>query len=157
MACNAQSEPGVDETGFETGTYTMGFSISGIVVKGDVVYRLLLSGLVGAFFSVLSVIFSLLFPVRFSIYLLTFHNWAKQMQVGAFGQVGFAQFLLQQFHTHFFERTAQYPVMPDAGKTTRQNISYNPPSPYLFLDQKRKMRIAKELKKQIAKFDIKLT
>ncbi len=78
MACNAQSERGVDGTGFETGTYTMGFSISGIVViMGMVVYRLLRSGLVGAYFSFLSVIFSLLFPVRFSIYLLTFHNWVK--------------------------------------------------------------------------------
>ncbi len=142
MACNAQSEPGVDGTGFETGTYTMGFSISGMVVfRGMVVYRLLLSGLVGACFSFLSVISSLLFPVRFPMYLLTSHNWAKLRPVpvsGLFYKVN------QQFHTHFFERTAQYPVMPDAGKTTRQNVSYTPPSQYLFLDQKRKMGIAKE-------------
>ena len=36
-----------------------------------------------------------------------------------------------------------------------KNVPYNPPSQYLFLDQKRKMGIAKRIKKQIAKFDIK--
>ena len=36
-----------------------------------------------------------------------------------------------------------------------KNVQYNPPSQYLFLDQKRKMGIAKRIKKQIAKFDIK--
>ncbi len=86
MACNAQSEPGVDGTGFETGTYTMGFSISGMVVfRGMVVYLLLLSWLVGACFSVLSVISSLLFPVRFPMYLLTFYNWAKLRPVPVSG------------------------------------------------------------------------
>jgi hypothetical protein len=36
-----------------------------------------------------------------------------------------------------------------------KNVPYQPPSEYLFLDQKRKIGIAKRIKKQIAKFDIK--
>lgn len=36
-----------------------------------------------------------------------------------------------------------------------KKVSYNPPSEYLFLDQKRKMGLAKRIKKQMAKFDIK--
>lgn len=31
---------------------------------------------------------------------------------------------------------------------------YNPPTQYLFLDQKRKMGLIKKMKKQIAKFEI---
>ncbi len=37
-----------------------------------------------------------------------------------------------------------------------KKVQYNPPTEYLFLDQKRKMGIAKRIKKQIAKFDIKM-
>ena len=33
--------------------------------------------------------------------------------------------------------------------------SYNPPIGYLFLDQKRKMKLVNRMKKKIAKFDIK--
>ena len=36
-----------------------------------------------------------------------------------------------------------------------KNVPYNPPTEYLFLDQKRKMGMAKRIKKQMAKFDIK--
>ena len=36
-----------------------------------------------------------------------------------------------------------------------KKVPYNPPSEYLFLDQKRKMGMAKRIKKQMAKFDIK--
>jgi len=36
-----------------------------------------------------------------------------------------------------------------------KQVPYNPPEQYLFLDQKRKMGIAKRIKKQMAKFDIK--
>ena len=36
-----------------------------------------------------------------------------------------------------------------------KNVPYNPPVQYLFLDQKRKMGMAKRIKKQMAKFDIK--
>ena len=36
-----------------------------------------------------------------------------------------------------------------------KKIPYKPPTEYLFLDQKRKMGIAKRIKKQIAKFDLK--
>lgn len=36
-----------------------------------------------------------------------------------------------------------------------KKIQYNPPTPYLFLDQKRKMGLAKKIKKQIDKFDLK--
>ena len=36
-----------------------------------------------------------------------------------------------------------------------KKVPYNPPTEYLFLDQKRKMGIAKRIKKQMAKFDIK--
>jgi len=36
-----------------------------------------------------------------------------------------------------------------------KQVSYSPPKEYLFLDQKRKMGIAKKIKKQMAKFDIK--
>jgi transposase len=35
-----------------------------------------------------------------------------------------------------------------------KQVPYNPPEQYLFLDQKRKMGIAKRIKKQMAKFDI---
>lgn len=35
-----------------------------------------------------------------------------------------------------------------------KGISYNPPTPYLFLDEKRKLRIIKRIKKQIDKFDL---
>lgn len=35
-----------------------------------------------------------------------------------------------------------------------KNIPYNPPTPYLFLDEKRKLGIIKRIKKQIDKFDI---
>ena len=36
-----------------------------------------------------------------------------------------------------------------------KKIKYDPPKPYLFLDQKRKMGLAKRIKKQIDKFDLK--
>ena len=36
-----------------------------------------------------------------------------------------------------------------------KKVPYNPPAQYLFLDQKRKMGMAKRIKKQMAKFDIK--
>ncbi len=36
-----------------------------------------------------------------------------------------------------------------------KNVPYNPPTEYLFLDQKRKMGLAKRIKKQMTKFDIK--
>ena len=36
-----------------------------------------------------------------------------------------------------------------------KQVPYNPPTEYLFLDQKRKIGIAKRIKKQMAKFDIK--
>lgn len=36
-----------------------------------------------------------------------------------------------------------------------KKVPYNPPTEYLFLDQKRKMGLAKRIKKQMAKFDIK--
>jgi len=36
-----------------------------------------------------------------------------------------------------------------------KQVPYNPPEQYLFLDQKRKMGVAKRIKKQMAKFDIK--
>jgi len=36
-----------------------------------------------------------------------------------------------------------------------KQVPYNPPEQYLFLDQRRKMGIAKRIKKQMAKFDIK--
>ena len=36
-----------------------------------------------------------------------------------------------------------------------KKVPYNPPTEYLFLDQKRKMGMAKRIKKQMAKFDIK--
>ncbi|MCG6191594.1 transposase [Maribellus maritimus] len=36
-----------------------------------------------------------------------------------------------------------------------KKVPYNTPKEYLFLDQKRKMGIAKRIKKQMAKFDIK--
>ncbi|MCB9426843.1 MAG: IS110 family transposase [Flavobacteriales bacterium] len=36
-----------------------------------------------------------------------------------------------------------------------KKLQYNPPTQYLFLDQKRKLGIAKKIKKQIAKFDLK--
>lgn len=36
-----------------------------------------------------------------------------------------------------------------------KKIKYNPPKPYLFLDQKRKLGLAKRIKKQIDKFDLK--
>ncbi len=36
-----------------------------------------------------------------------------------------------------------------------KKVPYNPPAEYLFLDQKRKMGMAKRIKKQMAKFDIK--
>ena len=36
-----------------------------------------------------------------------------------------------------------------------KQVPYNPPEQYLFLDQKRKLGIAKRIKKQMAKFDIK--
>ena len=32
--------------------------------------------------------------------------------------------------------------------------SYNPPKPYLFLDEKRKLKIITRIKKQITKFDL---
>ena len=35
-----------------------------------------------------------------------------------------------------------------------KQIPYQPPSEYLFLDQKRKLRIVTRMKKTIAKFDI---
>jgi hypothetical protein len=37
-----------------------------------------------------------------------------------------------------------------------KQVPYNPPTRYLYLDQKRKMEIAKRIQKQIAKFDIRL-
>ena len=37
-----------------------------------------------------------------------------------------------------------------------KKVPYNPPTGYLFLDQKRKMGLAKRIRKQMAKFDIKL-
>jgi hypothetical protein len=36
-----------------------------------------------------------------------------------------------------------------------KQVPYSPPKEYLFLDQKRKMGMAKRIKKQMAKFDIK--
>ncbi len=36
-----------------------------------------------------------------------------------------------------------------------KNVPYNPPTEYLFLDQKRKMGLAKRIKKQIVKYDLK--
>ena len=36
-----------------------------------------------------------------------------------------------------------------------KQVAYNPPTQYLFLDQKRKLRIAKRIKKQMVKFDLK--
>lgn len=36
-----------------------------------------------------------------------------------------------------------------------KQVTYNPPTQYLFLDQKRKLGIAKKIKKQILKFDLK--
>lgn len=36
-----------------------------------------------------------------------------------------------------------------------KKVPYNPPTEYLFLDQKRKMGMAKRIQKQMAKFDIK--
>ena len=36
-----------------------------------------------------------------------------------------------------------------------KKVPYDPPRPYLFLDQKRKMGLAKRIKKQIDKFDLK--
>lgn len=36
-----------------------------------------------------------------------------------------------------------------------KKMPYDPPKPYLFLDQKRKMGLAKRIKKQIDKFDLK--
>jgi transposase len=36
-----------------------------------------------------------------------------------------------------------------------EKVSYNPPTEYLFLDQKRRMGLANRIKKQMAKFDIK--
>ena len=36
-----------------------------------------------------------------------------------------------------------------------KKVPYSPPTEYLFLDQKRKMGMAKRIKKQMAKFDIK--
>jgi transposase len=36
-----------------------------------------------------------------------------------------------------------------------KKVSYNPPNEYLFLDQKRKMRLVSRIKKNMAKFDIK--
>jgi len=36
-----------------------------------------------------------------------------------------------------------------------KQVPYNPPEQYLFLDQKRKLGMAKRIKKQMAKFDIK--
>ena len=67
----------------------------------------------------------------------------------------------------FFKRVAfrkgrQAAVSATAGKlgviiwtmVTKQ-VPYNPPGKYLFLDQKRKMGLAKRITKQIAKFDLK--
>jgi len=36
-----------------------------------------------------------------------------------------------------------------------KGVSYNPPSEYLFLDQKRKMKLVSRIKKNIAKFELK--
>ena len=36
-----------------------------------------------------------------------------------------------------------------------KNIPYKPPTEYLFLDQKRKIKLVERVKKQIAKFDLK--
>ena len=36
-----------------------------------------------------------------------------------------------------------------------KNIPYKPPTDYLFLDQKRKMKIVKQIRKSIAKFELK--
>ncbi len=36
-----------------------------------------------------------------------------------------------------------------------KQVPYNPPTAYLFLDQKRKLGLVKRIKKQMAKFDIK--
>ena len=36
-----------------------------------------------------------------------------------------------------------------------KNIQYEPPTEYLFLDQKRKMKLVKRIRKKIAKFDLK--
>jgi transposase len=36
-----------------------------------------------------------------------------------------------------------------------KKVQYNPPTKYLFLDQKRKLGLVKRIKKQMAKFDIK--
>ncbi len=36
-----------------------------------------------------------------------------------------------------------------------KNIQYQPPTEYLFLDQKRKMKLVKRIRKNIAKFDLK--
>ncbi len=94
MACNAQSEPGVDGTGFEKG-----------YIMVDVLVHL---------FSV--DIYSVLHPSAVSA-------TARKLATIIWTMIV-------------------------------KNIPYNPPSQYLFLDQKRKMGIAKRIKKQIAKFDI---
>jgi transposase len=36
-----------------------------------------------------------------------------------------------------------------------KSIQYNPPMEYLFLDQKRKLRLVQKIKKNIAKFELK--
>lgn len=36
-----------------------------------------------------------------------------------------------------------------------KRIAYNPPTEYLFLDQKRKLRLVQNIKRNIAKFEIK--
>ena len=35
-----------------------------------------------------------------------------------------------------------------------KKVQYNPPTEYLFLDQKRKMRLVSRIKKSIVKFDL---
>ncbi len=36
-----------------------------------------------------------------------------------------------------------------------QKVAYKPPTEYLFLDQKRKLKLVDRIKKNIAKFDLK--
>jgi transposase len=37
----------------------------------------------------------------------------------------------------------------------KKKVAYNPPSEYLFLDQKRKMKLVARIKKTITKFELK--
>ena len=42
------------------------------------------------------------------------------------------------------------------GKMLAKGVLYQPPTEYLFLDQKRKLKLVSRIKKNIAKFELKL-